>query len=38
MKPHTARRSAVAAMDELRIPLRELLKRRVGSIHAESKE
>ena len=31
-------RSAVAAMDELRIPLRELLKRRVGSIHAESKE
>lgn len=31
-------RSAVAAMDELRIPLRELLKRRVASIHAESKE
>ncbi|KGM53895.1 ribonuclease BN [Lysobacter daejeonensis GH1-9] len=30
--------SAVAAMDELRIPLRELLKRRVASIHAESKE
>ena len=31
-------RSAVAAMDELRIPLRELLKRRVASIHPESKE
>ena len=25
----------VAALDELRIPLRELLKRRVSSIHAE---
>jgi membrane protein len=31
-------RSAVAAMDELRMPLRELLKRRVASIHAESEE
>lgn len=31
-------RSAVAAMDELRMPLRELLKRRVASIHAENKE
>ena len=31
-------RSAVAAMDELRIPLRELLKRRVASIHAEPEE
>ena len=28
-------RSAVAAMDELRIPLRELLKRRVSTIHAD---
>ncbi|MDR7134873.1 membrane protein [Lysobacter niastensis] len=28
-------RSAVAIMDELRLPLRELLKRRVSSIHAE---
>ena len=28
-------RSAVAVMDELRLPLRELLKRRVSSIHAE---
>ena len=27
--------SAVAAIDELRIPLRELLKRRVSTIHAE---
>ncbi|HEY5781047.1 MAG TPA: YihY family inner membrane protein [Lysobacter sp.] len=27
--------SAVAVMDELRLPLRELLKRRVSSIHAE---
>jgi membrane protein len=31
-------RSAVAAMDELRMPLRELLKRRVASIHAEPEE
>lgn len=31
-------RSAVAAMDQLRMPLRELLKRRVASIHAESEE
>ncbi|MGH8075677.1 MAG: YihY family inner membrane protein [Lysobacter sp.] len=30
-------RSAVAAMDELRVPLRTLLKRRVGTIHAEEK-
>lgn len=30
--------SAVAVMDELRIPLRNLLKRRVSSIHAESKD
>ena len=30
-------RSAVAVMDELRLPLRELLKRRVSSIHAEPK-
>ena len=29
--------SAVAAMDELRVPLRNLLKRRVGTIHAEEK-
>lgn len=28
-------RSAVAVLDELRLPLRELLKRRVSSIHAE---
>ena len=28
-------RSAVALLDELRLPLRELLKRRVSSIHAE---
>jgi membrane protein len=28
-------RSAVAAMDELRIPLRDLLKRRVSTIHAD---
>ena len=28
-------RSAVAALDDLRLPLRELLKRRVSSIHAE---
>ncbi len=28
-------RSAVAALDELRLPLRELLKRRVSTIHAE---
>ncbi|UHQ24334.1 YihY family inner membrane protein [Lysobacter sp. 5GHs7-4] len=28
-------RSAVAAMDELRVPLRELLKRRVSTIHAD---
>jgi len=27
--------AAVAAIDELRIPLRDLLKRRVGSIHAD---
>lgn len=27
--------SAVAAMDELRVPLRELLKRRVSTIHAD---
>lgn len=31
-------RSAVAAMDELRMPLRDLLKRRVASIHAEPEE
>ena len=30
--------SAVAVMDELRIPLRDLLKRRVSSIHAESQD
>ena len=30
--------SAVAAMDELRMPLRELLKRRVATIHAEPEE
>ncbi len=29
--------STVAALDELRIPLRSLLKRRVGTIHAEEK-
>lgn len=29
-------RSAVAVMDELRLPLRELLKRRASSIHAET--
>jgi membrane protein len=28
-------RSAVAAMDELRIPLRDLLKRRVSTLHAD---
>ncbi len=28
-------RSAVAALDELRLPLRELLKRRVSAIHAQ---
>ncbi len=30
--------SAVAAMDELRIPLRDLLKRRVSSIHADTQD
>jgi len=30
--------AAVAAMDELRIPLRDLLKRRVSSIHADHEE
>ncbi len=29
--------STVAALDELRVPLRSLLKRRVGTIHAEEK-
>ncbi|GAB2608359.1 YihY family inner membrane protein [Novilysobacter erysipheiresistens] len=29
--------ATVAALDELRVPLRALLKRRVGSIHAEEK-
>ena len=28
-------KSAVAALDELRVPLRALLKRRVSTIHAE---
>ena len=31
-------RAAVAAMDELRIPLRDLLKRRVSTIHADHEE
>lgn len=31
-------RSAIEALDELRIPLRALLKRRVGSIHAPDEE
>lgn len=30
--------SAVAALDELRIPLRDLLKRRASTIHAESRD
>ena len=30
--------SAVAALDELRLPLRDLLKRRASSIHAESQD
>ena len=29
--------STVAALDELRLPLRDLLKRRVGTIHAREK-
>ena len=31
-------RAAVAAMDELRIPLRDLLKRRVSTIHADQED
>lgn len=31
-------RSVIAAIDELRMPLRDLLKRRVGSIHADDEE
>lgn len=31
-------RAAIAALDELRLPLRALMKRRVASIHADEKE
>ncbi|AWV08059.1 YihY family inner membrane protein [Marilutibacter maris] len=31
-------RSAIAAIDELRMPLRDLLKRRVGTIHADEED